>query len=667
VYEVEGNLALVCDAEGRRSGAFRWAERLGILGKRATQKRVPPEVFELAQDDVRLFLGRLWSGDGFIADARNNTPFYATSSEGLAVDVQALLLRLGIVSRLKSKMFKYRGGHKPGYTVHLIGENVRLAFLEQLGPHILGRDTAMKLLREQVAACAADRSSKDTVPMGVVARIDAQRTRLNWTKAELHRRAGVDAHAFHKVRVSAGLRRSTVARVASALGNLALQRLATSDVYWDRVVSIEPAGVENVYDLEIEGDHNFVADGLIVHKSHAAAYALLAYQTAYLKANHPAEFMAATLTSEMADSARIVTLIEECRRMKLEILPPDVNRSVWRFTLEDGKIRFGLGAVRNVGQASVETIVAARKEGGAFRDLFDLAMRIDARAMNRRVLESLVAAGACDGLGPERGAMHAGAEKVLQQAAALQREKTSGQSSLFSEEAGGGVAVVAPPLPEGPPWSAGDRSAKEKEVLGFYFSEHPLEPLREMLAKLVTHTIGDALTLEDGAEVRVGAVVMEVKKITTRAGKAMAAVMLEDLTGRIECTVFPEGWEASRALLEEDRIVVVSGRIEVREDRGTKLLLAEARSLEQARSEYRPCLHLEIRSVNLSVGWLEQVDETLSGFPGDSDVYLHIVMPDASRKASRSKRYRVAEDERVVAAIKQRFPFVRVAWGKGMA
>jgi DNA polymerase III subunit alpha len=503
--------------------------------------------------------------------------------------------------------------------------------------------------------------------LGVVGRIDAERTRFNWTKYELRQRAGADALVPRKVRVSAGLRRSTLARVASALGSLELQRLATSDVYWDRIVSIEPAGVEDVYDLEIEGDHNFVADGLIVHNSHSAAYALLAYQTAYLKAHHPAEFMAATLTSEMADSARIVTLIEECRRMKLEILAPDVNRSAWRFTLEDGKIRFGLGAVRNVGQASVDAIVAARASDGAFRDLFDLAMRVDARAMNRRVLESLVAAGACDGLGPERGAMHAGAEKVLQQAAALQRERQSGQSSLFGDESGGGVAVVAPPLPEGPPWSGGDRSAKEKEVLGFYFSDHPLEPLRAMLAKLVTHNIGDALTLEDGAEVRVGAVVMEVKKITTRAGKAMASVVLEDLTGRIECTVFPEGWETARALLEEDRVVVVSGRIEVREERGTKLLLAEARSLDQARSEYRPCLHLEIRSDHLSVGWLEEVDQTLSGFPGDADVYLHIVLPDHSRKASRSKRYRVAEDEGVVAALKQRFPFVRVGWGKGMA
>jgi DNA polymerase-3 subunit alpha len=263
--------------------------------------------------------------------------------------------------------------------------------------------------------------------------------------------------------------------------------------------------------------------------------------------------------------------------------------------------------------------------------------------------------------------MHAGAGRVLEQAAALQRERQSGQSSLFGEESSGGVAVVAPALPESPPWSGSDRSAKEKEVLGFYFSEHPLEPLRDKLAKLVTHTIGEALELEDGAEVRVGAVVIEVKRLTTRAGKAMASVTLEDLTGRIECTVFPEAWEASRALLEEDKVVVVSGRIEVREERGLKLLLGEARSLEQARSEYRPCLHLEIRSENLSVGWLEEVDQTLSGFPGEADVYLHIVLPDASRKASRSKRYRVAEDEQVVAAIKERFPFVRVGWGKGLA
>ncbi len=404
------------------------------------------------------------------------------------------------------------------------------------------------------------------------------------------------------------------------------------------------------------------------NKSHSAAYALLAYQCAWLKAHFPAELMAATLTSEMADSARIVTLIEECRRMKIEILPPDVNRSDWGFTLEEGHIRFGLGAVRNVGQNAVESLIAARSEGGPFRDLFDLPRRVDAGSLNRRVLESLVAAGACDAFGAERGAMHAGAGRMLEQAAALQRDRASGQSSLFGEQAGdGGVAVVAPPLPGAAPWSGRDRSAHEKEVLGFYFSEHPLEPLRETLAKVTTHTVADALALEDGAEVRLGVVVLEVKKITTRAGKQMAVATVEDLSGRIECTAFPELYDAARELLRDERIVVLSGRVEVREDRGVKVLLAEARTLEQAQAEFRPCLHIEIRSDALSVEWLEQVDEVLSAHPGDSDVYLHIVMPDRSRKASRSRRYRVSEGDPVLSGLRERFPFVRVGWGKGIA
>jgi DNA polymerase-3 subunit alpha len=664
-YSCEGNLAVVLDRV--RSGAFLWAERLGILGKKAIEKRVPVEVFSLRDEDLELFLGRLWAGDGYICNETQPTPFYATFSEGLADDVQLLLLRLGIPSTIHRKAFRYRGTSRPGYTVHPMGESGVESFAERVAPHALGREKAAQMLLESLGNSERGRTSKDTIPPEVCRWVNEERTRLGLTWREAGLRSGVGMNGFmgNGARRRRGFLRGTIRKLAQLFASERLARIADSDVYWDRIVSIEPRGVQDTYDLTVEHDHNFVANGLIVHNSHSAAYAMLAYQTAYLKSHFPAEFMAAALTSELADSARIVTLIEECRRMRLEILPPDVNRSTWRFTLEDGRIRFGLGAVRNVGQASVEAIVTARAGEGAFRDLFDLAMRVDARALNRRVLESLIAAGACDGLGPERGAMHAGAGRVLEQAAALQRERDSGQSSLFGEE--GGVAVVAPPPPEGPPWSGSDRSAREKEVLGFYFSEHPLEPLRETLARLVTHTVGEALELEDGAEVRVGAVVIDVKRLTTRAGKPMASVTLEDLTGRIECTVFPDTWETARALLEEDRVVVVSGRVEVREDRGLKLLLAEARSLEQARSEYRQCLHLEIRSENLSVGWFEEVDEALSGFPGDADVYLHIVLPDHSRKASRSKRYRVAEDERVVATLKQRFPFVRVGWGKGMA
>ncbi len=408
------------------------------------------------------------------------------------------------------------------------------------------------------------------------------------------------------------------------------------------------------------------------NKSHSAAYALVAYQCAWLKAHHPAEFLAATLTSEMSDSARIVTLIEECRRLGLAILPPDVNRSEWRFTLEDGAIRFGLGAVKNVGQNAVEAIVAARVGAGAegaagpFRDLFDLAGRLDARTLNRRVLESLVSAGACDALGPERGALFAGAARALEHAAALQRERESRQSSLFGGDAGG-VAVSAPPLPDVPAWPGRERSLREKEVLGFYYSEHPLAAMREALERVATHTAADALQLEDGAEARLAGLVSEVKPIVTKAGRRMGIVTLEDLSGRIECTVFPDVFEGAAALLRPETVVTLAGRIEVRDDRGTKLLVAEALPFEESRRRHRPSLHLEVNSKDLSIQWLQEVDEVLSSRPGEADVYLHIVMPDHSRKASRSKRYRVAEDESVAGVLRERFPFVRVAWKRGSA
>jgi DNA polymerase III subunit alpha len=421
---------------------------------------------------------------------------------------------------------------------------------------------------------------------------------------------------------------------------------------------IPPAKAEKIFATMVK----FAGYGFT--KSHSAAYALLAYQCAWLKAHYPAAFMAAVLTSEVSNSDRVVTLIEESRRMKLEILPPDVNRSQWRFTLEDGRVRFGLGAVRNVGQAPVEGIVRARAEGGLFRDLLDLALRLEGRVLNRRVLESLIAAGACDALG-ERGALFAAAGPVLDRVIALQRERESGQSSLFGDDGDQPAELGAITMPQSPPWTSRDRSNHEKEVLGFYFSEHPLEPLRDSLAAMATHSIAQAAELEDTHEVRVAALVSEVKPIITRAGKRMAVVTIEDLSGRIECTVFPDTYEAARALLAPDQVVVVSGRVELREDRSPRLLVAEVRSLEEAQQAYRRSLHLEVRAEALSEAWLAGVDEVLSAFPGESEVYLYIVRPDRSRLALRSRRFRVAEDERVVTHLRQRDPELRARWLQG--
>ncbi len=399
------------------------------------------------------------------------------------------------------------------------------------------------------------------------------------------------------------------------------------------------------------------------NRSHSAAYALLAYQSAYLKAHYPAEFMAATMTSELADSTRIATLIEEVRRMKLDLLPPDVNRSEWRFTIEDGKIRYGLGGVRNVGQAVVETLVAAREGDGPYRDLLDVAQRAGGK-LNRRVLESLVSAGGCDAFGNERGALFAASARALDHAATLNRERASGQSSLFGDGAGA-VAVVTPALPASPPWPARERAAKEKEALGFYLSEHPLEPMRAELAEIATHSAADALACEDGSEVRLAGIAGEVRTFATRNGKVMASVVIEDLTGRVECTLFPDLFEQLRPLIVADTVLVVSGRVEVR-DLGTKMLVSEVRPFDEARSAYRSALHIEVRAEEISVELLEGVDHVLSAHPGDCEVYLYIVMPDRSRNASRSRRFKVSNGEAVLAALKQHLPMLKARWARGM-
>jgi DNA polymerase-3 subunit alpha len=657
----DGNLALDAEITPNRPGMFLWAGSLGILGKKATAKFVPGPVFELAEDDLALFLGRLWTGDGFIANETSFAPFYATSSLSLASDVQHLLLRLGIASRIHEKRFAYRGSHRPGYTVHAIGEGGAARFEQLIVPHIVSREAQVELLRKHLRTVAEGKSSKDTIPIEV----------SEWIREDFEQFASPHAILLDSgvvlspsaLEKKKGYRRQTLWRLGQKSGSRRLLELAASDVYWDQVVSIEYKGEQDVYDLEVEGDHNFVADGLIVHNSHSAAYALVAYQCAWLKANHPAEFMAATMSSEMGDSSRLLTLVEECRRMGLGLLPPDVNRSAWKFTIEDGQIRIGLGAVRNVGQGAVEAILAARAAHGPFATLFDLAANVAPGVLNKRVVESLVAAGAADALGA-RERLYAGAGFALEHASAQHRERESGQASLFGDADASPVAT-APPLPDAELWTNRERGAREKEMLGFYFSEHPLEHLRDEIERVATHGIARALELGDGAEVRVVALVGEVKQLTTRAGKLMGIVTLEDLTGRVECTVFPDAYEQARETLKADAVVIAAGRVEVRDDRGVKLLLNEIKPWEAASHQYHAVLHIEVRAEELTEERILGMDEVLSAYPGESDVVLHIVKPDHSRMAMRSRRFRVRAHDGLIAGLKERVPSCRVRWAKG--
>jgi DNA polymerase-3 subunit alpha len=317
------------------------------------------------------------------------------------------------------------------------------------------------------------------------------------------------------------------------------------------------------------------------NKSHSAAYALLSYQTAWLKAHHPAPFMAAMLTSEMGNSDKVVRYIDACRRMGIEILSPDVNESGWSFTTVVQGIRFGLGAIKNVGRGAVDSILAARAKGGRFTNLFELAERVDLRQTNRRVLESLVAAGACDGLEGHRAQQLAVLDLALAHGQRKAEERERGQFTLFSG-APENSSRTLPPLPDIEPWQPADRLRQEKEVLGFYISGHPLDKVRAQLAAFARATAAEVAAAPTGSDVCMGGVVTAVQLKRDRRGEEMAFFTLEDYSGTVEALAFSSVYEVSRALVLSDTPLLVNGRVDRRDEEPGKIIVSSVVPLAEA-------------------------------------------------------------------------------------
>jgi DNA polymerase-3 subunit alpha len=320
------------------------------------------------------------------------------------------------------------------------------------------------------------------------------------------------------------------------------------------------------------------------NKSHAAAYALVAYQTAYFKANYPVEFMAALLTSEMGDTDKIVKYIEECRSMAIEVQPPDVNLSAVRFSVADGAIRFGLAAIKNVGEAAMESILRTRQADGPFQGLDDFCGRVDLRLVNRRVIESLVKAGAFDSLRLSRAHLLAATDTALEAGQRQQRERAEGQGSFFD------LIPEAAPAPRKeavaviPEWDADQRLAFEKEVLGFYVSGHPLSRFRDAAVLKGATVSGDLASRPTGARVWLFGHVVALKETATKSGNRMAFVTLEDTEGTIEVTVFPEPFKASMEALRSREALWIRGRIDDG-DKGRGVLAEDVRLLETVLGE----------------------------------------------------------------------------------
>lgn len=307
------------------------------------------------------------------------------------------------------------------------------------------------------------------------------------------------------------------------------------------------------------------------NKSHSAAYALISYRTAYLRCHYFPEFMASTLTSVMGSSERVAMYIDVCRAAGVDVLPPDVNESFKGFTVSGNTIRFGLGAIKNVGEGAAESIISARKSGGPFVSFVDFCNRVDMTAVNRKALESLIRCGAFSEFGKRR-ALLAIMDQVCDQSAVRQRHQESGQASffdLFEEPSGFGTADI--PLPDVPDFSESQILAMEKELLGLYISGHPLASVAEAIRKVATMSVRDLSNAEDGAYATLAGVIIGRKQIIARTGQPMAFVQIEDLTGQVEVVVFPRTYQECADILARDAIVVVKGRVDVKEE-GIKIL-----------------------------------------------------------------------------------------------
>lgn len=312
------------------------------------------------------------------------------------------------------------------------------------------------------------------------------------------------------------------------------------------------------------------------NKSHSAAYGLVVYQTAYLKANYSLEYMAALLSSVRDNTDKVVIYIEECRRMGLPVLPPDVNESDQNFTVLNNRIRFGLAAVKNVGLSAIQEIIRNRTAQGRFNDFQDFCRRLDVRLVNRRVLESLIKCGALDSLGQHRAQMLAGLDLAVEFAQRCQRERDSGQISLFDlMDEGESNDFTLPPVQ---PLSQRELLAMEKETLGLYISGHPLGEYRELLKSWVSHPMTDLPELADGQLITMGGLVTAMKRITARKGGQMAFVTLEDLSGSGEVVVFAGVFHKSLAALQSGSPIWVKGRVS-KNDEETKILADEIRVL----------------------------------------------------------------------------------------
>jgi len=370
---------------------------------------------------------------------------------------------------------------------------------------------------------------------------------------------------------------------------------------------------------------NFIVHfaGYGFNKSHSAAYALISYQTAFLKANFPVEFMTALLSSEKDNTDKVVFYIEEAKKMGLKVLPPDVNESFPQFTvISQDTIRFGLAAVKNVGQTAIDAIIQGRIKRNRFKSLFDLTEHVDLRVVNRKVLESLIKCGAFDSMHSSRAQIFEALEGALGRSSAVQKDRESGQISFFGSFDEGESAEKLPTVPE---WAENVKLAYEKELLGYYVTGHPLERYRKELNSYSTIHTHTAKNRRDGEEVIIGGLVNKLKFTQTKKNnEKMAIVTLEDLDGSMDLLVFPRSFKEHGHHLVKDAILFFKGNLDKKEQT-PKVLVNEITPLTEAHKKFTKSIHVRIVPSKAQDETLKSLQTILAKYPGPTPVYLEFL------------------------------------------
>ncbi|HEY4671532.1 MAG TPA: DNA polymerase III subunit alpha, partial [Gemmatimonadaceae bacterium] len=420
----------------------------------------------------------------------------------------------------------------------------------------------------------------------------------------------------------------------------------------------DPGIVEEIASqIETFGRYGFV-------KSHSVAYSVISYHTAWLKTHHPADFMAALLSSQIGDTDNVVKYINEARQLHvpgsrepgLEILPPDVNESGYKFTVVgDTRIRFGLGGIRNVGRSAIDSIIAARAKDGPFRSLFDFCERIDLRICNKRVLEALVHAGAMDSLGGHRAQLAAALDVAIREASLKQEDILTGQASLFGAPAGDAERVeTSHTLPNVPSWTESERLAKEKEILGFYISGHPLERFRTEAEIFATHTVSDLGSWRP-EQMTLCVVVTSIKRqISKRSGSEFARLTIEDFSGSAEVLIFPEKWATLNDQIKTDVPMLLKGAYPRRDESADNpsFIVDSATKLAEMRTNGQVTVAIELAKGAYSGDVMSDVRAIAENYPGSAPLEFRWTDGTGSQARLRSRSLTLAADGAALSALR---------------